>query len=82
MSVATGASLLLIALQSTRSTICQYKNPSGWGSSVEAAPSVAERSSVHTGQEAAGPALSHMQISQMADVNTGTTPGWDLGSGS
>lgn len=40
---------------------------------MEAAPSIAEGSSVHTGQEAAGPALSHMQISQMADAGTGIT---------
>lgn len=40
---------------------------------MEAAPSIAEGSSVHTGQEAAGPALSHMQISQMADGGTGIT---------
>lgn len=33
------------------------RNPSGWRASVEAASPVAEGSSVHTGQEAAGPAL-------------------------
>lgn len=35
-----------------------------------------------TGKEVAGPALPLMQISQMANVDTGASPGGDLGGGS
>lgn len=62
---ATSASLLVLALRSICSTICQYWIPSGRGASAEAALSMAEGGSVHTGQEAAGLALSLMQIPQM-----------------